>query len=70
MQMEEIGIQQIENQAFSIYRAQFSDGRQHFIAETAFAEGEKVLLDHWNLHALRREIEELFPIMKLARRLS
>jgi hypothetical protein len=54
----------------SLYQRRLPDGRRRFLAETWFDEGDRVLLDHWNLSALRRMVQEILPIMEMARRLQ
>jgi hypothetical protein len=69
MEREIIGHHVVGGQDFSLYRTWLRDGRERYLAEAAFEDGEMVLLDHWNLAALRTVIQELMPVMTMARKI-
>lgn len=67
MSTEALGELAFHGMVFHIYRSDFDNGRFGFMAETAWDDGDRVLLDHWNLSALYKELEKLVPLMTKAR---
>jgi hypothetical protein len=51
----------------SLYKMRSADGKLRFLAETLFEDGDKFLIDHWNLSSLQRMIREVIPVVQLAR---
>lgn len=70
MSTETLGEMAFKGWVFHIYRSNFDSGRFGFMAETALNDGDRVLLDHWNLAALFREIENIVPVMAMAHSLT
>lgn len=69
MQWEAVEDRRWKDCRIFLYQRRLPDGRRRFLAETRFDDRDRVLLDHWNLSALRRMVQEILPIMELARRL-
>jgi len=51
-----------------LYKRNLPNGSSRFVAQADFGEGDRVLLDHWNLATLNRILLEIIPVMELARR--
>ncbi|MFO1463803.1 MAG: hypothetical protein U1F66_08485 [bacterium] len=51
----------------SLYKTRSADGKQRFFAEARFEDGDKFLIDHWNLSSLQRMVQEVIPVGQLAR---
>lgn len=69
MNLENIGMDKVGKQVFSLFKSLSPDGRMRFVAKTSFADGEIVLLDHWNLAILQKQIREYYPVMQMARQM-
>ena len=67
MTRETIGQKESEGYQVSLYKTRLPDGRQRFMAEALLEDGDKFLVDHWNLSSLQRIIQELMPVVQLAR---
>lgn len=67
MTLENIGMDKVGEQVFSLFKSHSPDGRLRFLAKTSFSDGEVVLIDHWNLAVLQKKIREYYPIMEMAR---
>ena len=68
MEWENIEDENLQGYHVSLYQRTFPDGRRRYLAETRFDDCDRVIIDHWNLAALRKMIEETLPVMQLARR--
>lgn len=67
MTRETIGQKESKGYQVSLYKTRLADGRQRFMAEALLEDGDKFLVDHWNLSSLQRIIQELMPVVQLAR---
>ena len=70
MKREILGTQFIGKLEFSFYQATSENGRKRFIAEAALGDGERVLLDHWNLSVLQKQLCKITPVMEQARQMN
>ena len=67
MTRETIGQKESKGYQVSLYKTRSADGRQRFMAEALLEDGDKFLVDHWNLSSLQRMIQELMPVVQMAR---
>lgn len=67
MYQEAIGHQMRKGYQVSLYKTKSADGRQRFLAETRLDDGDKFLIDHWNLSSLERILNEVIPVVQMAR---
>ena len=67
MTRETIAQQEWKGYQVSLYKTRLADGRQRFLAEALLDDGDKFLVDHWNLSSLQRIIREVMPVVQLAR---
>lgn len=51
-------------------KRRLTNGKVGYGAEINWNSQEKILIDHWNLGALKRQVNELLPIMKMAREVN
>lgn len=67
MTRETIAQEEWKGYQVSLYKTRLADGRQRFMAEALLEDGDKFLVDHWNLSSLQRIIKELMPVVQLAK---
>jgi len=64
---EALGRESLEGHQVFLYKRSLPNGGCRFVAETEFGQGDRVLLDHWNLAGLHKMLKEVIPLMELAR---
>jgi hypothetical protein len=70
MMRETIAQEEWKGYQVSLYKTKSSDGRARFFAEASLEDGDKFLLDHWNLSSLQRMVREVMPVVQMARGLA
>ncbi|MCB1214528.1 MAG: hypothetical protein KDK66_03515 [Deltaproteobacteria bacterium] len=60
-------VKEFEGKSLEFFRTTLKNGRTGYGAAIKWSKEEKILLDHWNLGALKRQVSEWFPVMQMAR---
>jgi hypothetical protein len=68
MKVESLEVKEFSGFQVSLFRKISPNGRYQFLAETEIGDGDRVILDHWNLIALKRQLQEILPVVALVRR--
>jgi len=67
MSRETIAQEDWKGYKVSLYKTRSADGRQFFLAEARMDDGDKFLIDHWNLSSLQKMIREVLPVVQMAK---
>lgn len=67
MSRETIGQEDWKGYQVSLYKTRSAEGKQLFLAEARMEDGDKFLIDHWNLSSLQRMIREVMPVVQMAK---
>jgi len=67
MLYETVGRKDLEGYQVRLYKRSRVDGHHRYFAEAKREQGERVLLDHWNLSKLLEMLDETLPVINLAR---